>query len=79
MPLCHRHQLQYLSAHVVGGSPKCRGSTRDRTSDDLLYQPCGGSSLTVDRSFYRKEVKRMPTVGHGKRWSQSVDCRQTED
>jgi len=22
-PLCLRHQLQYLSAHVVGESPKC--------------------------------------------------------
>ena len=34
MPLCHRHQLQYLSAHVVGESPKCRGSMRDGASDD---------------------------------------------
>jgi hypothetical protein len=34
MSLCHRHQLQYLSAHVVREFPKCRGSTRDGASHD---------------------------------------------
>jgi hypothetical protein len=48
MPLCHRHQLQYLSAHVVGESPKCRGSTRDCASDDSRQQPCSGSGRTAE-------------------------------
>jgi len=26
MPLCHRHQHRYLSAHVVGGSPNIEGA-----------------------------------------------------
>jgi len=47
MPVWHRHQRQYLSAHVVGGSLKCRGSTRDRAPIHIRQ---GGGTLRPKRA-----------------------------
>ena len=56
MPLCHRHQLQYLSAHVVGESPKCQGSTRDGASDDSQCNHAAEAVSRLSPLLYRKEV-----------------------